>query len=260
MKRRLFVKSSLAASLMSFGSVFSAKGGNQRQNQKSDYYEWRTYRFSNASQKELTGNYLKNAFIPTLNRNGIKPVGVFEPMEGEENVLYVLITYPSMEEFSNLVEVLQKDKKYQTQAADYLNVPLKEPAYERIESSFMKAFSGIPRIEVPDSGSRIFELRIYESHSELAGNKKVKMFNEGELEIFRKTGLDPVFFGQSLVGDQLPNLTYLITFKDMEERKANWDKFREHPDWLSLKEEPEYKDTVSHIVNKFLQPLEYSQV
>ena len=127
MKRRIFVKSSLAASFLSLGSVFSAKAGTQRKKQNKDFYEWRTYQFSSASQKELISNYLENAFIPTLNKHGMQPVGVFEPMEGEENSLYVLITYPSLEAFGNLVETLQKDNKYQNEAADYLNVPLKEP-------------------------------------------------------------------------------------------------------------------------------------
>ena len=58
--------------------------------------------------------------------------------------------------------------------------------------------------------SRILELRIYESHSTKAGQKKIEMFNEGgEIAIFRKTGLRPVFFGETLIGPLMPNLTYM---------------------------------------------------
>ena len=41
----------------------------------------------------------------------------------------------------------------------------------------------------------MFELRTYESHNERAHRAKVKMFAEmGEIEIFRASGLTPVFF------------------------------------------------------------------
>lgn len=226
-----------------------------------DYYELRTYTFDNEEQKEATLTYLGTAFIPALNRMGISPVGVFEPLEaGEEIKLYVLITYPDLEDFTNLVDNLAGDEEYQKAATGYLKRPLKEPAYQRINSSFMKAFSSIPIIETPASGEHIIELRIYESHNEYAGNQKVKMFNEGELDIFYDTGLTPVFFGQSLVGENLPNLTYMLTFDNMEEREEAWKKFRVHPDWLSLKEEEQYKGTVSKVSNWFLKPLSISQL
>ena len=41
---------------------------------------------------------------------------------------------------------------------------------------------------------------------------------------FYETGLHPVFFGETIIGEKLPQLTYMLTFKDMEERDANWKK------------------------------------
>jgi len=247
----------LFITLFAFASVKSTAQADETK----EYYEFRTYTFETNEQKEATIAYLGSAFIPALNRMNISPVGVFEPLDEEEEIkLYVLITYPSLEDFTNLVEKLAGDQNYQKAAEGYLKRPLKEPAYQRINSSFMKAFSSIPQIKTPPEGEHIIELRIYESHNEYAGNKKVKMFNEGELAIFYDTGLTPVFFGQSLVGENLPNLTYMLTFKDMEERKEAWDKFRVHPDWLSLKEEEQYKGTVSKVSNWFLKPLTISQL
>ena len=49
------------------------------------------------------------------------------------------------------------------------------------------------------------------------------MFGElGELAIFRRTGLRPVFFGNNLIGDRLPSFTYMLTFDDMAAREKNW--------------------------------------
>ena len=68
--------------------------------------------------------------------------------------------------------------------AAVIDPSLEEPAYVRQESSLLEAFSGMPQVEAPpaelmENDARIYELRIYESHSLVAGKKKVEMFNEG---------------------------------------------------------------------------------
>ena len=42
--------------------------------------------------------------------------------------------------------------------------------------------------------------------------------------------------------------------------KAAWAKFGTHPEWLKLKVDPTYRDTVSHITNLVLRPAQGSQV
>jgi hypothetical protein len=113
---------------------------------------------------------------------------------------------------------------------------------------------------VPPRAPRIFELRRYESHNIKAGKLKVEMFDEGEIDVFRKTGLTPVFFGETLVGDLMPNLLYMLTFENMAERDAAWDRFRVHPDWKRMAAMERYKDTVSNISDTILQPASFSQV
>ena len=42
-----------------------------------------------------------------------------------------------------------------------------------------------------------------------SAKKKIEMFNEvGEIAIFKKTGLQPVFFGETIIGPKLPNHFY----------------------------------------------------
>jgi hypothetical protein len=80
----------------------------------------------------------------------------------------------------------------------------------------MRAFAGMPRVESPKKtfgDKRIFELRTYESHSQIKAQKKIDMFNKaGEIQIFRDTGLTPVFFGETVFGRLMPNLTYMLVF------------------------------------------------
>src|SRR5947209_13676537 len=121
----------------------------------------------------------------------------------------------------------------------------------------------MPRLEKPDSSKpRLLNLRIYESHNERAARKKIEMFNKGELAIFRRVGLRPVFFGETLVGPAMPNLTYLLAFDDDAARQAAWARFRDDPEWLKLKAIPEYadKEIVSKITNKILTPTPYSEI
>ena len=145
-------------------------------------------------------------------------------------------------------------------AQEYLNTDKASPAYKRIESSLMISFAGMPRVEIPRTGERIFELRTYESHNESKAALKVEMFNEAELDIFRKVGLDAVFFGQSIFGPDLPNLTYMLGYKDMDEHAKAWKAFLAHPDWNQLKANERYKDTVSKIRKRFLRPTDFSQI
>ena len=87
------------------------------------------------------------------------------------------------------------------------------------------------------------------------------MFNDaGEIQIFRDTGLRPVFFGETLFGRLMPNLTYMLAFKDMAERDKNWDVFRNSEQWAAIKGLEEYRDTVSNITDIILQPANCSQI
>ena len=62
-------------------------------------------------------------------------------------------------------------------------------------------------MEVPafkEDPNRIFELRLYESHNIDSARRKVKMFDDGETQLMRDTGLGPVFFGRTLAGPDSP--------------------------------------------------------
>ena len=87
------------------------------------------------------------------------------------------------------------------------------------------------------------------------------MFNEGEeIAIFKKTGLTPVFFGETIIGPKLPNLTYMLVFEDLADRDKRWGVFGSSAEWRKLRGKTEYKNTVSNITDIILQPTGYSQI
>ena len=259
MNRREFLTTTGAAGMagMSSLSVGADAGGRE-------YFEFRQYRLHTGSKKNLLGNFLRNVGIPAMNRIGIGPVGVFTAMYGPSSpTLYVMLVHKSLESVMTSSERLLADDKFRN--TDFVDASLSDTAYVRVESSLMVAFKDMPQLSVPkqkvENKSRIFELRTYESHSIKASKKKIEMFNEGgEIAVFNKTGLSPVFFGETIVGPQMPNLTYMLVFDDLTDRDAKWKVFGGSPAWKKLRSDPQYKDTVSNITDIILRPTGYSQI
>ncbi|UCC97653.1 MAG: NIPSNAP family protein [Phycisphaerales bacterium] len=259
MNRREFLAVAGVAGAAGTSSLAAAAGGDDG---KQQYFEFREYRLHVGSKKNQVGNFLRDVGIPAMNRIGIGPVGVFSAMYGPNSpTLYVMLVHNSLDTVVKSSSMLMADDEYRKAGAKFVDAPLSEPAYVRVESSLMLAFKDMPRLHVPEKKPRIFELRTYESHSIKAGKKKVEMFNEGgEIAIFDKTGLQPVFFGETIIGPKMPNLTYMLVFDDLADRDRKWDVFRVAPEWKKLRSDPQYKDTVSNITDIILRPAPYSQI
>lgn len=265
MKRRSFVKASILTGAIPTVAQAAYASTTSTQKTSREYYELRVYSLKDATQQQLVENYWQHAAIPAYNKLGIKNIGVFTELKPEgQTKLFVLIPYQSTEEFAAAAGKLMNDKTYMEAAKDYLNAPATAPAYERIESALLYAFTGMPNMATPTPGKqRIFELRRYESPTEAAGLKKIEMFNTGgEMEIFKKTGLDAVFFGQSIIGGNQPNLTYMLQFDDMADHDKSWGAFGSSPEWNKLKAVPDYADAklISKITAVFLTPASFSQI
>jgi hypothetical protein len=88
------------------------------------------------------------------------------------------------------------------------------------------------------------------------------MFEEGEIALFRKLEMRPVFFGETIVGRDMPNLTYMLAFDDLAAREKAWNTFASHPEWNKMKSQPGLSDgeIVSNISNWIVRPLAFSQI
>jgi hypothetical protein len=269
MNRRDFLGASLAAgalrasAAMSEGQSTAGTGSNAR-----EYYELRRYWLRNGSMPNEMHSYLEQASIPALNRAGVSPVGAFTVQFGPESPsIFLLLRHPSIQEFAGLDAKVSADPVFQKAGESHRNLPAANPAYVRVDSQLMAAFEGMPRLEIPAAAAgnkpRVFELRTYESHSRRASRKKLEMFGKGgELAIFRRTGLTPVFFGENLIGTRLPSFTYMLVYDDLAAREANWAKFLADPEWQKLRTTPGYEDAeiVSNISAIILRPTRYSQI
>lgn len=245
-----------------FQQAFSQPG-------KRTFYEIKIYHFQNQKQEDILDSYLKNAFLPALDRQGLKTVGVFKQLGNDtlqDRRLYVLIPHKSLREFTKLPHRLQKDQQYLQTGASYLDADHKNAPYSRIETIFLESFKGMPGMEVPllknEMSKRVYELRSYESPTEKLFQNKVHMFNEGdEIGIFKRLGFNAVFYGTVLSGKRMPNLMYMTTHEDMAQRAEHWKAFGADPAWKKLSSNEFYhKNNVSKIEIVFLQPTEYSGI
>lgn len=277
--RRDFLKASLAASTAAaLGSPLSAAAGTSP---IREYYELRCYRLQAGTRLKadaeaaLLDAYLTGAMLPALAKAGIKNTGVFTEIDINKEAatstpkahspVWVLIPHATLESFVQVSASLNADPAVQTAGASYLQVPKATPAFERIDSWLLLAFAGMPKLELPAFSrdrvpTRVFEMRDYESHSELKALNKMAMFNNGEIEVMKDLGMNPVFFGQALAGPDLPHLRYITSGPDLATHLANWKRFGTDPRWQKMRADPLYADNTSRNTARFLTPKPYSQI
>jgi hypothetical protein len=233
-----------------------------------DYYEIRIYKINSKAQEDRVDKFLKDAYIPALNRAGISKVGVLKPVETDTlsgKMIVVWIPFKSLQQFAELPALLDKDAKFLSDGKDYIDAAYNDVPYVRMEKILLKSFIEMPQFAVPSHktspSERIYELRSYQGPTEKMFQKKVEMFNQGgEVKIFKSLNFNAVFFAEVIAGSTMPNLMYLTTFSDMKSHDEHWLSFRNHPDWKVLSGMEKYKNTVSKSVVWLMHPTSYSQI
>src|SRR5262245_36534466 len=113
MKRRSFLRASFATLGTAAAAAATADAAEPT---AGELYELRAYSLAAAKQPVLD-KYLGQAFIPTLKRYGIGPVGAFVEQAGPGQVkVYVLIVYPSPDHVATLSARLAADEDYRKAA------------------------------------------------------------------------------------------------------------------------------------------------
>jgi hypothetical protein len=268
MDRRKFVSASLAVSAVSIAGSAMGVGQTGASSPAVEYYDLRRYQLANGPGTKLTDRYFSDALIPALNRLGIGPVGAFSLYFGPETpAYYLLMSSSKLETLVTADLLLARDPVFVKAGVPFWDAPAGSPPYIHIESSLLRAFEGYPKLTPSASaatkGTRIYQLRQYQSPTNADHVRKVEMFHEGEFAIFEKAGAHGVFYGDTLIGPRLPNLTYMLSFPDMASLESGWDKFGADPDWKKLSNDPKFNldpPTVSNITSLVLRPLLCSQV
>ena len=228
------------------------------------FLEIKTWRLHNSAEEQAArvSEYLGHGLAPALSRAGAKLAGAFSSDIGPDSPYYLTVTqYSSLAAMQEALSKVASDEAHQA-ALEKLSSGAGLP-FVRVESSLLRTFDGMPEPLFPDASSpsapRVFELRTYESQSFLTLARKVAMFNNGEMQIFQRLQMRPVFFGETIVGPRQPNLTYMLSYDSLAAREKLWGAFAADPEWHKLSVQPQLKDSeiVANIGNALLRPLRF---
>jgi len=240
----LFLTACLLSHLFSFAQSSKAK---------QEFYSIKIYSYKTADQEATLDTYLQKAYIPAAHKAGIKHVGAFKPLSNDtasDKRLYVIIPLSSADQLLTLTSQLDKNAIYQQAGDGYINAVYNNPPYARFETILLQAFKTAPAMQLPQLkaplADRVYELRSYEAATEKIYRNKVHMFNEGgEVPLFKRLNFNAVFYADVISGSHMPNLMYMTSFENMQDRDAHWDTFRNDAEWKTLSAKPEYQKNVS---------------
>jgi hypothetical protein len=260
MNRRDFIQTAVAGGI----AAGLPQVSNSAEQKDRKYLTLGWYRTRRDFDVQRLTDFLGDTLLPAYNRAGVKPVGLLQVSVGPDSPSYlVMAPFPTMAAIQETLTKLASDEKWSKELAAFDDKW--DLAYERRESWLLQTFKSFPDLAVPkiEAGkTNLFELRMYESRNNLGHVKKVSMFDNGEIEIFKRVGVNPVFFGSTLFGSRVPNLVYMIYFPSIEARSEAWAKFGQDPEWKKISTAPGMsgRETVSSISNQLLTPLAASQL
>ena len=245
-------------------SLFSTEVFGKKKSK--EFYQLKIYRLQNVGQLSRVDSFLKDAYLPAWHRMGIEKIGVFKPIANDTAAVkkvYVLIPFKSLHQFYKLTLKLEKDESYTIAGKSFLEAAYNNAPYVRTESVILEAFDNQPKLELPNLLSpvsdKVYELRSYESATDKLYASKVRMFNAGdETGLFKRLGFNAIFYASVIAGSQMPNLMYMTSFENMEQRNAHWKTFGADPQWKTLSAKPEYQNTVSRSDIILMHATEYS--
>ncbi|MBI4908273.1 MAG: NIPSNAP family protein [Acidobacteria bacterium] len=230
--------------------------------------ELRYFQLRNSAdgQMQRTSDFLRQIHMPALQRAGGKLQGAFANLIAPNGpFVLALSSFASLGAMDEALQKIASDKQYQKELEALESKG--GLSYVRFETNLLRAFPTMPEVEVPSTepkrAARIFELRTYESNNPVTLKRKIAMFETGgEIAIFRRVGLQPVFFAEAIAGSHMPNLTYMLCYDSLSAREKNWAAFVSDAEWLKLRGTPGLSDpeVVSNISNMLLRPLAFSPV
>jgi len=226
---------------------------NPVKNNPREYYMIQVYHCTSQKQISTIDAYLKNTYLPHLHTAGISKVGVFEPVDNDtasDKRLMVWIPLASINEIDKLDNIIEQLDPMGNNPVIHLENADSSLPYTRVETTIAKAFKNQPQFstksDLVKSSARIYEFRSYEGPTEDMYLRKVHMFNEGkEIELFNKLNFNAIFYAKVIAGNRMPNLVYMTSFNNMDDRNAHWKTFGEDPTWKIISNLPQYLKTIS---------------
>lgn len=233
--------------IAAFPALLFAKEKNQK-----TYFEAIVYHFATPTQGSAISNYLEKSFLPALHQLNLK-AGVFKPLANDtaaDKTIYVLIDHPSFQSILDTRSKLKTTVPTFGNPKEFTGPAYNAPSFTRKEIMIMESWPSMLSLKTPalksPKADHIYEWRSYESATEDLHLNKVHMFNEGgEVPLFARLNFNAIFYSSVIAGSRMPNLIYMTSFENLDDRNAHWKAFNDDPEWKKLVSSPEYQNNVS---------------
>lgn len=199
------------------------------------FWSINAYHFRQGTQGPRLNDYFSKALIPAVGRHHGGPVLALEALVAPHLPQVALIFgFNSWDEIWNVTTKMNGDealKKAHTALESGA-----EPPFERQHDFILEAAAYQPELK-PETRdrSRIFELRVYHSPTWRQLAALHERFAGPEIKIFHRVGIHPILYGTTIVGPDMPNLTYLIPFDNLAAREKAWDAFAADEEWRKVR-------------------------
>ena len=202
--------------------------------------------------------------MPLLKKTIPGPVGVFQVFVGPHLPAMMALTgFPGLAEMEAATNAYRNDPGFQKAVGELERG--EEPPYDRADTMLLEATDYSPEIAPltqKPKPSRIFELRVYHSPTLRQNRLLHERFAGPEIKIFHRVGVHPILYSTTLIGPNMPNLTYLTPFATLAEREKAWDAFGADAEWIKVRKES--IDRGGQVTNQIsimlLRPTDYSGI
>lgn len=206
---------------------------------KTRLYLLETFSLKQGTQPARLHDYFSQAALPALGRVHAGPKIVLEAMVAPQVPQVVMILgFRSIAEFWSVRARLNEDKELEKAFEAWQSGP--EPPFEQQANALLEATDYSPEVvplDPPPTTPRIFELRVYRSPSYQHLKAVHARFAGPEIKIFHKVGVNPILYTSTVIGPNMPNLTYLIPFENLAAREKAWNAFAADPEWVKARKE-----------------------
>jgi hypothetical protein len=206
-----------------------AVAGPGRAAESAHWYLLETFQLRQGDQVSRMHDYLKT-WLPTVSKSIAGPKLVLEAVIAPHTPqLLAVIGVANFED-------LRTAQATVTTSLTALGAG--EPLFDSLNTTILEAAAYSPEITAAKSEkSRYFELRTYHAPTMPQLVALHQRFAGPEVRVFHRSGIFPLFYASTLIGTNLPNLTYLIPFDSLAAREKAWDAFSADPEWIKARKE-----------------------
>lgn len=206
---------------------------------KTRYYVLENFFLKNGTQLPRIHDFTSKVALPALNEVHSGPKIYLEALIAPHMPQFASIYgFESLEQLESVHRKIAQNAEFLKKLDEAENGP--EPPFEHQTSTLLEATDYSPELVAPadpPASPRIFELRVYHSPTWRQLKALHERFAGPEIRIFHRSGVHPVLYTSTIVGANMPNLTYLIPFESLAAREKAWAAFGADPEWVKVRRE-----------------------